>query len=99
MHHRQLLNSEWRKIEESFQKKLSCWKAKYLSYGGRLVLLNSVLNSLPMFTMSFFEIPKGVLKNLDHFKSRFFFCKDLLRNISIDLQNGTFCVILRTKGD
>jgi hypothetical protein len=72
MHHRQLLNSEWRKVEERFQKKLSCWKAKYLSYGGRLVLLNSVLSSLPMFMMSFFEIPKGVLKNLDHFRSRFF---------------------------
>jgi len=25
-----------------------------------------------MFMMSFFEIPKGVLKNLDHFRSRFF---------------------------
>jgi hypothetical protein len=41
-------------VEERFQKKLSCWKAKYLSYGGRLVLLNSVLSSLPMFMMSFF---------------------------------------------
>ena len=72
MQHRQLLNSEWSKIEEHFEKKLSCWKAKYLSYGGRLVLLNSVLSSLPMFMMSFFEIPKGVLKNLDQFRSRFF---------------------------
>ena len=72
MHHRQLLNSEWSKVEECFEKKLSCWKAKYLSYGGRLVLLNSVLSSLPMFMMSFFEVPKGVLKNLDHFRSRFF---------------------------
>jgi hypothetical protein len=72
MHHRQLLNSEWSKVEERFQQKLSCWKAKYLSYGGRLVLLNSVLSSLPMFMMSFFEVTKGVLKNLDHFRSRFF---------------------------
>jgi hypothetical protein len=72
MHHRQLLNSQWSKVEERFQKKLSCWKAKYLSYGGRLVLLNSVLSSLPMFMMSFFEIPKGVLKNLDHFRSSFY---------------------------
>jgi hypothetical protein len=72
MHHRQLLNSEWRKVEERFEQKLSCWKAKYLSYGGRLVLLNSVLSSLPMFMMSFFEIPKGVLKKLDYFRSRFF---------------------------
>jgi hypothetical protein len=39
---------------------------------GILVLLNSVLSSLPMFMMYFFEIPKWVLKNLDYFRSRFF---------------------------
>lgn len=72
MHHRKLLNSEWRKVEERFEKKLSCWKAKHLSYGGRLTLLNSVLSSLPMFMMSFFEIPKGVLTKLDHYRLRFF---------------------------
>jgi hypothetical protein len=64
MHHRQLLNSKWHKVEERFEKKLSCWKAKYLSYGGRLVHLNSVLSSLLMFMMSFFELPKGVSKIL-----------------------------------
>jgi hypothetical protein len=62
MHHRQLLNAEWSKVEERFQKKLSCWKAKHLSYEGRLILLNFVLSSLPMFMMHFFEIPKGVLE-------------------------------------
>jgi hypothetical protein len=72
MHHRQLLNSECKKVEERFEQKLSCWKAKYLSYGGKFVLLNSVISSLPMFMMSFFEIPKGVIKNLDHYRSRFF---------------------------
>jgi hypothetical protein len=63
MHHRQLLNSEWSKVEQRFQQKLLCWKAKYLSYEGRLVLLNLVLSRLLMFMMSFFEVPKGVLKN------------------------------------
>ena len=72
IHLSQLLNSEWGKVEERFEKNLSCWKTKYLSYGGRLVLLNSVLSSLPIFMMSFFEIPKRVLKNLDHFRLRFF---------------------------
>ena len=72
MHHRQLLNNDWRKVEERFEKKLTCWKAKHLSYRGRLVLLNSVLSSLLMFMMSFFEIPKGVLKKLNHYRSRFF---------------------------
>jgi hypothetical protein len=63
MHHRKLLNSEWRKIEERFEKKLSCWKAKKLCYGGRLPLINSVLSSLPLFMMPFFEIPKQVIKS------------------------------------
>ena len=43
-----------------------------LSIGGRLVLINSVLSSLPMFMMSFFEISRGVLKKLDYFICRFF---------------------------
>jgi hypothetical protein len=33
---------------------------------------NISFGSLPMFMMSFFQIPNGVLKNLDHFRSRFF---------------------------
>jgi hypothetical protein len=45
---------------------------KHLSYGGRLILINSVLSSLPMFMMSLFEIPKGVFKKLDLYRSRFF---------------------------
>lgn len=71
MHFHKLHNADWRAIEEWFKHKLSTRKAKHLSYGGRLVLLNSVLNSLPIFMMSSLEILKGVLKNLDFFQSRF----------------------------
>jgi hypothetical protein len=64
MHYRKLNNKDWETIEERIEKKLSSWKGKYLSVGGRLVLINSVLSSLPMFMLSFFEIPKGCLKGL-----------------------------------
>jgi hypothetical protein len=47
-------------------------EGKYLSVGGRLVLINSVLTSLPMFMLSFFEVPKGVLERINYFRSRFF---------------------------
>jgi len=43
-----------------------------LSVGGRLVLIKSVLSSPPMFMMSFFKIPREVLKKLDYFRLRFF---------------------------
>jgi len=36
------------------------------------VLINLVLSNLPIFMMSFFEIPPGILKKLDSIRSRFF---------------------------
>jgi hypothetical protein len=63
-------------IEEHIEKKLSSWKVKYLSISGRLVLINSVLSSLPIFMLSFFKIPKGVLEKIDYFISRFFWQND-----------------------
>jgi hypothetical protein len=62
MSHNRLFNRDWRVVEERFQKKLSSWKGKLLSSGGRLVLIHSVLSSLPILMMSFFRIPKGVLE-------------------------------------
>ena len=76
IHFRKLKNGEWKPIEDRFERKLASWLGKLLSYGDRLVLINSVLTSLPMFMLSFFEIPKGVRKRLDFFRSRFFWQRD-----------------------
>ena len=76
IHYRKLRNSEWYPVESRFECKLGCWKGKLLSYGDRLVLVNSVLTSLPMFMLSFLEIPKGVRKRLDFYRSRFFWQSD-----------------------
>ena len=66
-------------MENRFERKLGCWQGKLLSYGDRLVLINSVLTSLPMFMLSFLEIPKGVRKRLDFYRSRFFWQCDQLK--------------------
>ena len=55
IHYRKLLNKEWKTVEDRFEKKLASWVAKMLSYGDRLVLINSVLTSLPMFLFSFLD--------------------------------------------
>ena len=73
MHYRRLQNSVWKRVDERFQNRLSGWKGKLLSAGGKLVLINSVLSSLPLFMFSFFEVPREVLKKLDFYRSRFFF--------------------------
>jgi hypothetical protein len=76
VHHRKLRNSEWNPVESRFGAKLGCWRSKLLSYGDRLVLINSVLTSLPMFMLSFQEIPVGVRKRLDFYRSSFFWKTD-----------------------
>ena len=63
MTHCRLRNSEWQSVIDRFEKRLSSWKSKLLSSGGRLVLINSVFSSLPIFMMSFFEVPAGCYKN------------------------------------
>jgi hypothetical protein len=65
-------NTDWKRVEERFEKRLGSLKGKHLSVGVCLTSINSVLSSLPMHMMSFFAIPIGVLKRLDYFRSRFF---------------------------
>jgi hypothetical protein len=40
--YRRLTLVEWKLVEERLQKRLSSWKGKLLSLGGRLILINSV---------------------------------------------------------
>ena len=66
-------------LKIDLKKKLRCWKGKLMSYGGRLILINSVLTSMPMFLLSFFEVPVGVRTRLDFYRSRFFWQRDELK--------------------
>ena len=69
IHYRRLTNAEWKEVEERLQKRLSSWKGKLLTVGGRLVLINSVLTNMVLYMLSFFLVPKGVLKRLDYYCS------------------------------
>jgi hypothetical protein len=72
IHYRRLTLAEWKLVEERLQKRLSSWKDKVLSLGGRLILINSVLSNMILHMISFFLLPKGVLHKLDYYRSRFF---------------------------
>lgn len=45
---------------DSLNRRLGSWKNKFLSLGGRIVLLNSVLNSIPIYYLSFMQMPANV---------------------------------------
>lgn len=60
-------------VVNHIKSRLSGWKSKYLSFGGRLVLLKFVLTSLPVYAIFFFKAPSGVISSIDSFLIRFFF--------------------------
>ncbi|GKE51495.1 RNA-directed DNA polymerase, eukaryota [Tanacetum coccineum] len=64
--------SAWKEVVDKVLSRLSRWKMKLLSIGGRLTLLKSVLGSMPIFHMSIFKVPSSILKSLESIRSRFF---------------------------
>ncbi|GJU72871.1 putative RNA-directed DNA polymerase, eukaryota, reverse transcriptase zinc-binding domain protein [Tanacetum coccineum] len=66
------ISCHWSPIIEKVQKRLSSWKARCLSIGGRLTLVKSVLGSLPLYYFSIFRAPSKVLSLLESIRGRFF---------------------------
>jgi len=59
-------------LKQKMSKRLDPWRGKHLSSGGKLVLTNSCLSSLPIFMMGFYSLPKGVHKWMDSLRGKFF---------------------------
>ncbi|GJW21037.1 hypothetical protein Tco_0031659 [Tanacetum coccineum] len=76
--------SAWVGLVNKLQARLSKWKVKTLSIGGRLTLLKSVLGASPIYYMSIFKVPKGVFIDYGSIRSKF------LQNVLILLRIGRF---------
>ncbi|GKB66637.1 RNA-directed DNA polymerase, eukaryota, reverse transcriptase zinc-binding domain protein [Tanacetum coccineum] len=69
--------SNWNVIIQKFSSKLSAWKARLLSVGGRLSLIRSVLSSLPTYFMSIYLTPVAIRKKLESLRNKFFIGGDI----------------------
>nr|GEY55071.1 RNA-directed DNA polymerase, eukaryota [Tanacetum cinerariifolium] len=62
----------WDDIIKKIKSRLSKWKVKTLSVGGRLTLLKSVLGATPIYWMSIYKVPKAVLASMETCRRKFF---------------------------
>ncbi|MCH82386.1 LINE-1 reverse transcriptase like, partial [Trifolium medium] len=56
--------STWEPMLESVRRRLGSWRNKYVSLGGRIVLINAVLNAIPIFFLSYMKMPVKVWRRL-----------------------------------
>ena len=62
----------WKPILRNIENRLASWKVKLLSRAGRLTLIKCVLNSLPVYFMSLFRMPKKIAAQIVKMQRRFF---------------------------
>ncbi|GJW17162.1 RNA-directed DNA polymerase, eukaryota [Tanacetum coccineum] len=59
----------WEDVIDKISVRLSKWKLKTLSIGGRLTLIKSVLSSMPLYQMSMYKVPMGILNRMESIRA------------------------------
>jgi hypothetical protein len=57
----------WKNLVAHFEKRINFWCTKWLSLGGRYILIKSVLESLPVYWMSLIKFPTKIITLLRKF--------------------------------
>lgn len=64
--------SHMKKVPEKLRNRLQPWKGKNLTSGGRLILSNSSLSSLPIYIMGMYRLQEGIHQEMDSIRGKFF---------------------------
>nr|GEX67182.1 hypothetical protein [Tanacetum cinerariifolium] len=62
----------WNAVIQKFLTKLSSWKARLLSVGGRLSLIKAILGNLPTYFVSIYMMPVSVCSKLESMRNKSF---------------------------
>src|SRR4051812_15617576 len=72
----------WKELISFLKKRLVVWRGKNLSIAGRVVLINAVLNAIPIYSLSFYKALSKVLNDIRSIQSNFLWSGgDLVKSI------------------
>jgi hypothetical protein len=63
--------STWDPLIDQLRNRFRSWGNRYVSLGGRILIINSVFNAIPIFYLSFMKAPTLVLKKIVRIQREF----------------------------
>lgn len=88
----------FKQIKERLDTHISGWQSKFLSKAGKVVLIKAVAQAIPTYSMSVFQLPKGVCKKFKLKVARYCGGREMAKKGFIGV-NGSCCVSIRMKKD
>ena len=82
----------WDLIVKKCEHRLAKWKQKQLSFVERVTLIKSVLNTIPIYFLSFFKILKKVVHKLVKLQRWFLWGVDTEHKKIAWVSNGSACL-------
>ncbi|KAL4592366.1 hypothetical protein LXL04_005358 [Taraxacum kok-saghyz] len=70
------VSRSWKPIIDKIRKKLSTWKLKTLSCGGRHTIVNNILGTMGNYVFSLHRAPQCVIKEIEGIRREFFWGGD-----------------------
>ncbi|XP_058768824.1 uncharacterized protein LOC131642614 [Vicia villosa] len=61
----------WKDLLLYLKRRLAVWKGVHLNIAGRVCLINSVLNAIPIYSLSFYKAPSKILKEIQAIQCKF----------------------------
>ncbi|MCH83867.1 ribonuclease H protein, partial [Trifolium medium] len=65
------LMATWKPMLDIIRRRVGSWGNKYLSFGGRIVMVNAVLNAIPIFYLSFLKMSVKVWREVVKIQRKF----------------------------
>ena len=90
LHTRALRKVDVQPLIDRIAAKLPAWKAKFLDHFGRLTLVNSMLTSMPVHSLTVFALKKWAIRKIDSIRRSF-----LWKGAAS--ANGGHCLVRRPK--
>ena len=61
----------FKKLQEKITKRVMGWKQKFISKAGCEILIKTVAQAIPTYSMSLFKIPKTICDNINSILSKY----------------------------